>query len=119
MSREMIEPWRQYGVKLEKEEMIDGIPHLFISVPTVSDFIDDNGDELSGILLAKRVKRSISDPIVLKSRNRNERWTKNMSYNIDCKPKGNTKSDCQSANRNNYADLFDMFFGQGRGNPFV
>ncbi len=25
MSREMIEPWRQYGVKLEKEEMVDGV----------------------------------------------------------------------------------------------
>lgn len=92
MSREMIEPWRQYGVKLEKEEMVDGVTHLFISVPTVSDFIDDNGNELSGALLAKRVKRSISDPIVLKSRTRNERWTKNMSYNIDCKPKENTKA---------------------------
>lgn len=55
MSREMIDPWRQYGVKLEKEEMVDGVPHLFISVPTVSDFIDDNGNELSGALLAKRV----------------------------------------------------------------
>ena len=119
MSREMIEPWRQYGVKLEKEEMVDGVLHLFISVPTVSDFIDDNGNELSGALLAKRVKRSISDPIVLKSRTRNERWTKNMSYNIDCKPKENTKSNYQRANRNNYADLFDLFFGQGRGNPFV
>lgn len=119
MSREMIEPWRQYGVKLEKEEMVDGVLHLFISVPTVSDFIDDNGNELSGALLAKRVKRSISDPIVLKSRTRNERWTKNMSYNIDCKPKENTKSNCQSANRNSYTDLFDLFFGQGRGNPFV
>lgn len=105
MSREMIEPWRQYGVKLEKEEIVDGVSHLFISVPTVSDFIDDNGNELSGALLAKRVKRSISDPIVLKSRNRNERWTKNMSYN--------------SANRNSDVDLFDLFFGQGRGNPFV
>lgn len=119
MSREMIEPWRQYGVKLEKEEMVDGVLHLFISVPTVSDFIDDNGNELSGALLAKRVKRSISDPIVLKSRTRNERWTKNMSYNIDCKPKENTKSNYQGANRNNYTDLFDLFFGQGRGNPFV
>ena len=119
MSREMIEPWRQYGVKLEKEEMVDGVLHLFISVPTVSDFIDDNGNELSGALLAKRVKRSISDPIVLKSRNRNERWTKNMSYNIDCQPKENTKSNYQSANRNSDADLFDLFFGQGRGNPFV
>lgn len=119
MSREMIEPWRQYGVKLEKEEMVDGVTHLFISVPTVSDFIDDNGNELSGALLAKRVKRSISDPIVLKSRNRNERWTKNMSYNIDCKPNGNTKSNYQSANRNSDVDLFDLFFGQGRGNPFV
>ena len=119
MSREMIEPWRQYGVKLEKEEMVDGVLHLFISVPTVSDFIDDNGNELSGALLAKRVKRSISDPIVLKSRNRNERWTKNMSYNIDCKPKENTKSNYQSANRNSDADLFDLSFGQGRGNPFV
>lgn len=66
MSREMIEPWRQYGVKLEKEEMVDGVTHLFISVPTVSDFIDDN-----------------------------------------------------SANRNSDVDLFDLFFGQGRGNPFV
>lgn len=119
MSREMIDPWRQYGVKFEKEEMVDGVTHLFISVPTVSDFIDDNGNELSGALLAKRVKRSISDPIVLKSRTRNERWTKNMSYNIDCKPKENTKSNYQSANRNSYADLFDLFFGQGRGNPFV
>ena len=119
MSREMIEPWRQYGVKLEKEEMVDGVTHLFISVPTVSDFIDDNGNELSGTLLAKRVKRSISDPIVLKSRNRNERWTKNMSYKIDCKPKENTKSNYQSANRNSDVDLFDLFFGQGRGNPFV
>lgn len=53
MSREMIEPWRQYGVKFEKEEMVDGVTHLFISVPTVSDFIDDNGNELSGALLAK------------------------------------------------------------------
>lgn len=26
MSREMIDPWRQYGVKLEKEEMVDGVP---------------------------------------------------------------------------------------------
>lgn len=119
MSREMIEPWRQYGVKLEKEEMVDGVLHLFISVPTVSDFIDDNGNELSGALLAKRVKRSISDPIVLKSRTRNERWTKNMSYNIDFKPKGNTKSNYQSANRNSDVDLFDLFFGQGRGSPFV
>lgn len=119
MSREMIEPWRQYGVKLEKEEIVDGVPHLFISVPTVSDFIDDNGNELSGTLLAKRVKRSISDPIVLKSRNRNERWTKNMSYNIDCKPKCNTKSNYQSANRNSDVDLFDLFFGRGSGNPFV
>lgn len=35
MSREMIEPWRQYGVKLEKEEMVDGVLHLFISVQSV------------------------------------------------------------------------------------
>ena len=80
-NKEMIEPWRQYGVRLEKEDTVDGVTHLYISVPKMSDFFDDNGNELSGALLAKRVKRSISDPIVLRSRTRNERWTKNMSYN--------------------------------------
>lgn len=85
-NKEMIEPWRQYGVRLEKEDTVDGVTHLYISVPKMSDFFDDNGNELSGALLAKRVKRSISDPIVLRSRTRNERWTKNMSYNIDYKP---------------------------------
>lgn len=75
-NKEMIEPWRQYGVRLEKEDTVDGVTHLYISVPKMSDFFDDNGNELSGALLAKRVKRSISDPIVLRSRTRNERWTK-------------------------------------------
>ena len=32
MSREMIEPWRQYGVKLEKEEM--GIQLYQSGLPT-------------------------------------------------------------------------------------
>lgn len=32
MSREMIEPWRQYGVKLEKEEMVDGVLHHCVKV---------------------------------------------------------------------------------------
>lgn len=67
-NKEMIEPWRQYGVRLEKEDTVDGVTHLYISVPKMSDFFDDNGNELSGALLAKRVKRSISDPIVLRSR---------------------------------------------------
>lgn len=65
-NKEMIEPWRQYGVRLEKEDTVDGVTHLYISVPKMSDFFDDNGNELSGALLAKRVKRSISDPIVLR-----------------------------------------------------
>lgn len=43
--------------------MVDGVLHLFISVPTVSDFIDDNGNELSGALLAKRVKEAFLTPL--------------------------------------------------------
>ena len=57
-NKEMIEPWRQYGVRLEKEDTVDGVTHLYISVPKMSDFFDDNGNELSGALLAKRVKMS-------------------------------------------------------------
>lgn len=64
MSREMIEPWRQYGVKFEKEEMVDGVTHLFISVPTVSDFIDDSGtcvlSSLKEYLNLKRLWKSLS-----------------------------------------------------------
>lgn len=56
-NKEMIEPWRQYGVRLEKEDTVDGVTHLYISVPKMSDFFDDNGNELSGALLAKRVKQ--------------------------------------------------------------
>lgn len=55
-NKEMIEPWRQYGVRLEKEDTVDGVTHLYISVPKMSDFFDDNGNELSGALLAKRVR---------------------------------------------------------------
>lgn len=75
-----------------------------------------------GALLAKRVKRSISDPIVLRSRTRNERWTKNMSYNIDYKP------DKKNERRSNHipktgdddlSDIFDIFFGYGNKNPFA
>lgn len=57
-NKEMIEPWRQYGVRLEKEDTVDGVTHLYISVPKMSDFFDDNGNELSGALLAKRVNRT-------------------------------------------------------------
>ena len=118
----MIEPWRQYGVSLEKEDTVDGVTHLYISVPKMSDFFDDNGNELSGALLAKRVKRSISDPIVLRSRTRNERWTKNMSYNIDYKP---DKKNEQRSNHipktgdDDLSDIFDIFFGYGNKNPFT
>lgn len=44
-NKEMIEPWRQYGVRLEKEDTVDGVTHLYISVPKMSDFFDDNGSE--------------------------------------------------------------------------
>lgn len=37
-NKEMIEPWRQYGVRLEKEDTVDGVTHLYISVPKMSDF---------------------------------------------------------------------------------
>lgn len=121
-NKEMIEPWRQYGVRLEKEDTVDGVTHLYISVPKMSDFFDDNGNELSGALLANRVKRSISDPIVLRSRTRNERWTKNMSYNIDYKP---DKKNEQRSNHipktgdDDLSDIFDIFFGYGNKNPFT
>lgn len=121
-NKEMIEPWRQYGVRLEKEDTVDGVVHLYISVPKVSDFFDDNGNELSGVLLAKRIKRSISEPIVLRSRTRNERWTKNMSYNIDYKP---DKKNEQRSNHipktgdDDLSDIFDIFFGYGNKNPFA
>lgn len=26
-NKEMIEPWRQYGVRLEKEDTVDGVTH--------------------------------------------------------------------------------------------
>ena len=103
MSREMIEPWRQYGVKLEKEEMVDGVTHLFISVPTVSDFIDDNGNELSGALLAKRVKRSISDPIKVQDSQREMDKEHVIQYRLQTKrehkkqlPKCKSKQLCRS-----------------------
>lgn len=67
--------WKKYGVELERSNTSGDVPVYCISVPSSSDFIDDKGNELSGMLLAKRVKRDLGSDVQLRCRIRQEHWT--------------------------------------------
>ena len=121
-NKEMIEPWRQYGVRLEKEDTVDGVTHLYISVPKMSDFFDDNGNELSGAHFWFCFAGQLDLKYSVLHAWQAERWTKNMSYNIDYKP---DKKNEQRSNHipktgdDDLSDIFDIFFGYGNKNPFT
>lgn len=83
MSYPQIDTWKEYGVQLEKTDTSGEKPIYFVSVPAISDFFDDMGNELSGKLLAKRVKRSLGDTVQLRCRVRQERWTQARAANMN------------------------------------
>lgn len=82
MSQQVFDQWKSYGVRLEKT-MYKGdeehTPIYFISVPRYSEMIDGNGNEMSGALLAKRVKRSLGGSASVRYVERDEHWVKSSA----------------------------------------
>ena len=85
MSGGIFDGFKEYGVRVEKTEYgltPDDRPTHFISVPASSDCIDTNGNELAGLILARRVKRAISNAHV-RYVVRNEHWSKPKPKKVD------------------------------------
>lgn len=87
--KNMMVKWKSLGVTITDitEVDVDGVHTmtLHIDVPGTSDIMDDNGNELSGKLLIKRIRKEIDengygkvlfiDPTICEK----EHWTKEMS----------------------------------------
>lgn len=126
MSVPLIDMWKEYGVRLEKADASGEKPIYFVSVPSMSEFFDDKGNELCGMLLAKRVKRNLGDTAEVRCRVRPERWTPAKAANVDCQPpKPNVDDFVRAAyaanerrKQENYRAFFEGLFGDGFGGRY-
>lgn len=116
MTNPLIDVWKEYGVRLEKTDSSDDKPVYFISVPSISEFFDDMGNELSGVLLAKRVKRDLGSGIQLRYRVRQERWTQARAANADFQPP--KKEPPKQSGEDILRDWFGSIFGNGFGGNY-
>ena len=117
---EALERWKTYGVVLERSARDGDRTALFISVPSVSDFCDELGNELSGMLLAKRIKRDIGAACLLRCRVRQERWTAAKAANVENPASSDGPARSQTPwdpctwdqkTKNAFQDLFGSIFG--------
>lgn len=71
-----LDEWKKYGVFVDQidYDILDRPSKLYISVPETSDMIDGKGNEMSGKLLARRVKRSLGCDCEVVYAIRTEHW---------------------------------------------
>lgn len=105
---ERLNVWTEYGVILEKDNAVEEVRHIYISVPLLSDFTDGRGNELSGVILNRYVKRSLGDAAVVHSRTRQENWTQARAANRNYKPPEKSKDQAAKDKLN---DIFRGIFG--------
>lgn len=76
--------WAGFGIKIEKENETQDMLEIYISVPERSFHRNVDGDEMSGMTLAKRFKVTLTEMgvkrLIVKSRiRRGEVWTKELA----------------------------------------
>ncbi len=76
--------WTRFGVRVEKTIEAQDMLEIYISVPESSFHRNVNGDEMSGVTLAKRFKATLTEMgvkrLTVKSRiRRGEVWTKELA----------------------------------------
>lgn len=108
--------WKKYGVFVDRIHFVspDQPTKFYISVPETSDMIDDKGNEMSGKLLARRVKRSLGDKCEVVYAIRAEHW-KNPKPAPAPAPTPPALVDLERrvATSNVVKDIFAIFFGFG------
>ena len=85
LGRSIYIAWKQLGITIDHISETTCKTEIWISVPETSDEINVEGNQMAGMVLARRIKETLGEMgarnIVLKAKIRpGDHWTKEKSY---------------------------------------